>query len=92
MAIKTLRDDQVESNREEFLREARVMMKLQHPNIVQLVALCNGPPLMMVQELVALGSLLDYLLDHPHTISPRFEFPLWAGQIANGKSIQFIYL
>jgi tyrosine-protein kinase len=31
-----------------------------------------------------LGSLLDYLLDHPHTISPQFEFALWAGQIADG--------
>lgn len=34
---------------------------------------------------MALGSLLDYLLDHPHTISPRFEFALWAGQIADGS-------
>ncbi|EFX72604.1 hypothetical protein DAPPUDRAFT_110578 [Daphnia pulex] len=84
VAIKTLRDDQIESNREEFLREARVMMELRNPNIVRLIALCKGPPLMMVQELVALGSLLDYLLDHPHTISPQFEFPLWAGQIADG--------
>jgi len=84
VAIKTLRDGQMESNREEFLREARVMMELEHPCIVQLVALCKGPPLMMVQELVALGSLLDYLLDHPSSVSPQFEFALWAGQIANG--------
>lgn len=48
MAIKTLRDDQVESNREEFLREAHVMMELRNPNIVRLIALCKGPPLMMV--------------------------------------------
>ena len=40
--------------------------------------------LIQVQELVALGSLLDYLLDHPSSISPQFEFALWAGQIANG--------
>lgn len=49
VAIKTLRDDQVESNREEFLREAQVMMKLNHPNIVRLIALSDGPPLMMVR-------------------------------------------
>ena len=48
VAIKTLRDDQIESNREEFLREARVMMELRNPNIVRLIALCKGPPLMMV--------------------------------------------
>lgn len=41
----------MESNREEFLREARVMMKLEHPCIVQLIALCKGPPLMMVTSL-----------------------------------------
>lgn len=51
MAVKTLREDQVESNREEFLREARVMMELRNPNIVRLIALCNGPPLMMVIKL-----------------------------------------
>ena len=50
VAIKTLRDDKMESNREEFLREARVMMKLHHPNIVRLIALSNGPPLMMVKS------------------------------------------
>lgn len=49
VAIKTLRDDQIESNREEFLREARVMMELRNPNIVRLIALSNGPPLMMVR-------------------------------------------
>ena len=51
VAIKTLRDDQIESNREEFLREARVMMELRNHNIVRLIALCKGPPLMMVREL-----------------------------------------
>ena len=31
-----------------------------------------------------MGSLLDYLLDHPHSIGPQFEFVLWAGQVASG--------
>ena len=90
VAIKTLLprsenvDQELESTRDEFLREANVMMRLEHPCVVKLVALCHGPPLMMVQELVPLGSLLDYLLDHPDTISPEFEFVLWAGQIATG--------
>lgn len=39
-----------------------------------------------------MGSLLDYLLDHPHSISPQFEFPLWAGQIADGTSQSFFSL
>lgn len=71
VAIKTLlahasEDDPSESSsRAEFLREADVMMRLEHPCVVRLIGLCAGPPLMMAQELVPLGSLLDYLLDHP---------------------------
>lgn len=42
------------------------------------------PTLRMVQELVALGSMLSYLIEHPELISPEYELKLWAAQIACG--------
>lgn len=38
-----------------------------------------------VQELVPLGSMLTYLLEHPNQVSPNYELKLWASQIACGE-------
>lgn len=40
---------------------------------------------MIVQELVGLGSLLNYLLENSQTISPNSELKIWASQIACGN-------
>lgn len=40
---------------------------------------------MMVQELVSLGSMLNYLFEHPEQIKVNFELKIWASQIACGK-------
>ena len=40
---------------EDFLREAKVMMSLDHQSIVQLLGISHGPPILMVLELVPLG-------------------------------------
>ena len=48
MAIKTLHQEHVDANREEFLREARVMMDLCHHCVVKLIGVSKGPPLLMV--------------------------------------------
>jgi len=39
-----------------------------------------------VQELLAMGSLLDFLLDYAEKVSIRVDLPLWATQIAYGMS------
>lgn len=41
--------------------------------------------LMIIQELVSLGSLLTYLTEHGETINPNSELKIWASQIACGK-------
>ncbi|KAL4716904.1 hypothetical protein ACJJTC_012715 [Scirpophaga incertulas] len=76
VAVKTLHAQHADTNQSEFLAEARTMMSLRHR--------CIGPPLAMVQELVPLGSLLNYLLRHPEMVSPGYELRLWACQIAAG--------
>lgn len=83
VAVKTLHDDN-KVNKKNFLKEAEVMMNLNHLYIVKLVGVCHGPPVAMVQELMAMGSLLDFLLEHEEEISVDFHHKLWAAQIAEG--------
>lgn len=84
VAIKTLRDEHCRTNKQEFLREASVMIRLKHHCIVQLVGISKGETLMMVQELVPLGSMLHFILDHKSVINSKYELKLWASQIACG--------
>lgn len=89
VAVKTLRGEDGEAGlaREEaFLSEARLMLRLSHPCVVHLLGVARGHPLLMVQELVPLGSVLDFLLQTPELASPQHELRLWAAQIACGKS------
>lgn len=46
--MKTLRDGSMASNKDSFLREARVMCELKHDNIVELIGICEKPRLMIV--------------------------------------------
>jgi tyrosine-protein kinase len=48
VAIKTLHEEHVEANRDEFLREAKVMIELNHHCVVRLIGVSKGPPLLMV--------------------------------------------
>eukprot|EP01137_Pigoraptor_chileana_P023681 Opistho-2@90386 len=60
VAVKTLKDADAVAT--DFLGEAAVMTKLQHPNLVQLLGVCtDGSPIYIVTEFMAKGCLLDYL-------------------------------
>lgn len=83
VALKTLHPEKIAHGEQEFLREARIMSGLDHPCIVRLIGVCLGPPLILVQELVQMGALLDLLIDHQSEISQR-DLKLWAAQIAWG--------
>eukprot|EP00794_Sanderia_malayensis_P011308 gene11308-12490_t len=85
VALKTLHEDKLTQGEQEFLREARVMSNLNHPCIVRLLGVCLGPPMILVQELVTMGALLDFLIDHQMDISQR-DLKVWAGQIAWGMT------
>ncbi|KXJ82070.1 hypothetical protein RP20_CCG016017 [Aedes albopictus] len=84
IAIKQLVESTGKRNRVDFLREASVMIRLRHHCIVKLIGICKGPPLMMIEELVPLGSMLDYIIANKSTINPKLELVIWAAQIACG--------
>ena len=47
---------------EEFMREAQVMKKMKHPNLVQLIGVCSAVlPMYIVTEMVPHGDMLSYL-------------------------------
>uniref|UniRef100_A0A2C9JF25 Tyrosine-protein kinase n=1 Tax=Biomphalaria glabrata TaxID=6526 RepID=A0A2C9JF25_BIOGL len=81
VAIKTFHSV---GNIEDFKLEAHVMQSLKNDYIVQLLGVCQGPPLMLVEEFVPMGSMLDYLEDHPEKVRVKQELYLWAAQIAQG--------
>ncbi|KAG0726441.1 Tyrosine-protein kinase HTK16 [Chionoecetes opilio] len=83
VAVKTLHEDN-KVNKKSFLKEARVMMNLNHMYIVKLVGVCHGPPVAMVTELMSMGSLLDLVLEHEEDITVDFHHKIWAAQIAEG--------
>lgn len=84
IAIKQLVESHGKRNRADFLREASVMIRLRHHCIVRLIGICKGPPLMMIEELVPLGSMLDYIITNKTKINPKHELIIWAAQIACG--------
>jgi len=67
VAVKTMKPGTMDGG--EFLKEAALMKKLRHPKLIQLYAVCtDGEPVYIVTELMANGSLLDYLHDKGRAI------------------------
>ena len=60
VAVKTLRPGAMTV--EAFLQEAKIMHRLRHRKLVQLMGVCtNQMPIYIITELMVNGSLLDYL-------------------------------
>ena len=53
---------QTKGSKEEFLREARTMIELEHENLVKIYGVCTlETPILIIEELCEHGSLKDYL-------------------------------
>ncbi|XP_054162412.1 tyrosine-protein kinase HTK16-like [Oppia nitens] len=78
-----------------FIKEVETMACLRHEYIIRLLGVCIGPPLMMIQELAPMGSLVDYLTDKPNGVDITRQLKLWSIQIAIGmrylKSQHFVH-
>uniref|UniRef100_A0A336M750 non-specific protein-tyrosine kinase n=1 Tax=Culicoides sonorensis TaxID=179676 RepID=A0A336M750_CULSO len=86
IAVKTLKSDKAQTYRDAFLQEFALMMKLDHLHIVKLLGIVTSPSLMIVQELLVEGPLINYIKKHRETIVPDIEMKLWAFQIASGMN------
>eukprot|EP00048_Salpingoeca_helianthica_P017679 m.238528 g.238528 ORF g.238528 m.238528 type:complete len:907 (+) comp21829_c0_seq1:164-2884(+) len=66
VAVKAVRMDTSESSeaRRAFLEETATMAQLQHPNVVQLLAVVEDP-LWLIMEFIKEGSVLAYVRAHP---------------------------
>jgi len=64
VAVKTLKEEDIPSQRSEILSEADIMAKLDHPNIVRLVGVTHHPNFYIVMELAPQGPLHRYLKKH----------------------------
>ncbi|CAF4405899.1 unnamed protein product [Rotaria socialis] len=84
VAIKVLKDYSY-SAKQDFLREAEHMSKLNHHCICKLYGIVdsNDTDMMMIIELLLFGSMLDYLLKYKLRVS-EYRLKLWASQIADG--------
>ncbi|CAF4891006.1 unnamed protein product [Rotaria sp. Silwood1] len=84
VAIKVLKDYSYAA-KQDFLREAEHMSKLNHHCICKLYGIVdsNNNEMMMIIELLLFGSMLDYLWKHKSSISEN-RLKLWASQIADG--------
>ena len=60
------------------------MVTLHHPCIVQLIGVTRSKPLMIVQELVPCGALVDYLYEGRYPKPAIITLQLWAAEIASG--------
>ncbi|WAR28793.1 HTK16-like protein [Mya arenaria] len=75
------------NNQEDFLKEARTMQQLKHECIVNFIGISetDNHELLLVEEFIEKGSMLDYLLDHHDKIN-KDNLYLWAAQIALGMT------
>lgn len=70
VAVKLLRCGQDCSIAEEFMKESRVMSKLEHENVVQLIGVCLDEPKCMVVEYMENGDLMQFMQAHERYTGP----------------------
>ncbi|KAK3783208.1 hypothetical protein RRG08_047000 [Elysia crispata] len=85
VAIKTLKEGSMSVAH--FLQEAQIMKMLRHDKLVRLYAVCTQEePIFIVTELMANGSLLEYLRNDTHRLISLTHLIDMASQIASGMA------
>jgi serine/threonine protein kinase len=66
VAVKTVKDGAAAKEKQELLREMRIMQQVgPHPNVVALLGCCTEQePFLLIMEYVMYGRLLTFLRDH----------------------------
>ncbi|XP_020610474.1 tyrosine-protein kinase SYK-like isoform X1 [Orbicella faveolata] len=93
VAVKKLKSEEMNNPKSEIFHEAEVMMKLDHPNIVRIIGICQDPVVMLVMELAPEGPLHKYLKKHKSL--PMFKIFIIMLQVAEGmqylENMQFVH-
>ncbi|XP_051893812.1 tyrosine-protein kinase ZAP-70 [Pristis pectinata] len=69
VAIKVLKNDNEKSLKDELMKEAEFMQKLDNPYIVRMIGVCQAEHLMLVMEMAAGGPLNKFLSSKKDQIS-----------------------
>lgn len=85
VAIKVLHDGTGTNTSKEFLDEAYIMASVEHPNLLQLLAVCMTSQMMLVTQLMPLGCLLDFVRRYKDKIGSKALLN-WCTQIARGMA------
>ena len=85
VAIKELNEDAPIEDMQELIKEAVLLAKMRHGNLVRFYCLCMARQLMVVNELVQGGSLLDYLKKEGKYLTPLIRLTFMK-QIASGMN------
>ena len=85
VAIKELNQDAPIEDMQELIKEAVLLAKMRHKYLVRFYCLCMARQLMIVNELVQGGSLLDYLKKQGDRITPKIKLTFMQ-QIASGMN------
>jgi len=81
VAVKTLKEDQTDVD--EFLKEADMMKKIKHTNLVKLIGVCTREtPIYIITEFMPLGNLLEFLRQADKADLPATTLLYMASQVA----------
>ncbi|XP_070065706.1 focal adhesion kinase 1 isoform X4 [Drosophila virilis] len=69
VAVKTCKANENPEKTENFLAEAYIMQKFDHPHIIRLIGICSITPIWIVMELAKLGELRAYLKANSERLS-----------------------
>ncbi|XP_070978113.1 tyrosine-protein kinase SRK2-like [Oncorhynchus clarkii lewisi] len=83
VAVKTLIHGTMDPR--DFLKEAQIMKTMEHPNLIQLLAVCTEEPIYIITELMKNGSLLDYLKVRVGRLHLNDQIEM-AAQVASGMA------
>ncbi|XP_074611524.1 tyrosine-protein kinase SYK-like isoform X1 [Acropora palmata] len=95
VAVKKLKSEEMNNPKvtSEIMHEAEVMMRLDHPNIVRIIGICEDSTVMLVMELAPEGPLHKYLKKHKSL--PMFKIFVIMLQVAEGmqylENMQFVH-
>ncbi|KAJ8029238.1 Tyrosine-protein kinase CSK [Holothuria leucospilota] len=84
VAIKLLKDD--DKAAQAFLAEASVMTSLKHPNLVQLLGVVLGTPLLLVMEFMSKGNLVEYLRSRGRSVVTADQLLQFSTDCAKGMA------